>query len=204
MLTKLLIRKPPYEDIDCPKIWYVHQCLQKVALIRSKKITECRQILKMVASFLYLLLVAGMSYAWVPEMEKGGNYQGDIILNPEQMVEAKKGNLTFGSVKTRLWPKNIYVEFSQGIWNSKKAQDAIFAAIADYRKYTCLEFYWRNGQETYMYFYEGSGCSAYVGRWHGKNSISLSSGCWSKSTVIHEIGHSLGTWRELFGIIYIL
>ena len=148
------------------------------------------------ARCLFLLLVPLTSYAWVREMEEGNHFQGDIVLTPEQQIEAKRGNFTFGSVTTRLWPKTIAVEFSPEIKSSKRAMDAIYEAIADFRKYTCLDFVLRNGHRDYLYFYQGSGCSSPVGRWGGRSSISLASGCWSKSTVIHEMGHSLG--KQLF------
>ena len=154
----------------------------------------------MVAKFLCLLVLATMCNAWVPEMEKGNHFQGDIVLTPDQEIKARNGNYTFGSVTTRLWPKTIAVEFSANIQKSAKAKAAIFAAFDDFRKYTCLEFVWRRGHRDYLYFYQGQGCSSPVGRVGGWNAISLAEGCWSKSTVIHEIGHSLG--ERFWTVIY--
>ena len=83
---------------------------------------------------------------------------------------------------------------------SRKAQAMINAAIAEYHKYTCIRFKKRKsgwflgggGERDYLYFYTGNGCSSPVGRYGGRAQISLHRDCWSKSTVIHEIGHSLG------------
>ena len=93
---------------------------------------------------------------------------------------------------TRLWPKTIAYAWDDNIAKSKKAKNAIMAAIADYQRYTCLRFVPWNGHKDYFYFYQGVGCSSPVGKWGGRASISLASGCWSKATVIHEMGHSLG------------
>jgi len=151
----------------------------------------------MIAKCLCLLLLPAISYAWVKEMETANQFQGDIVLNPEQMEEAKNGKLTFGSVTKRLWPKTIAYAWDDNIARSKKAKDAIMSAIADYHRYTCLRFVPWNGQRDYFYFYQGTqGCSSPVGRWGGRAQIQLASGCWSKATVIHEMGHSLGFYHE--------
>jgi len=149
----------------------------------------------MIEKFLCLLLLPAISYAWVKEME-AGEFQGDIVLPPDQVEAAKNGKLTFGSVTKRLWPKTIAYSWDDNIARSSKAKNAIMAAIADYQRYTCLRFVPWNGHRDYFYFYQGRGCSSPVGRWGGRATISLASGCWSKATVIHEMGHSLGFYHE--------
>jgi len=150
---------------------------------------------------LVLCLLPLACEGWVKEMENNGLYQGDMVLSPEQQMEASDGRFAFGSVRTGLWPKVNghvtipYVMASQ-LANSRKASGAIQSAINDYHKYTCLRFVARTNERAYIYFKTGSGCSSPVGRTGRANQVTLSSGCWARSTVIHEIGHSIGFHHE--------
>ena len=76
----------------------------------------------MVGKIVYILLLLEISHAWVPAMEKGHHFQGDIVLTPDQEIEARKGNFTYGSVTIRLWPKTIAVEFGPKIQASERAK----------------------------------------------------------------------------------
>ena len=146
----------------------------------------------MASMLFFLAILPALTSAWVKEMENKGLYQGDMVLSPEQMEQVKKGEYTFGSVKDNLWPTTIPYEFADSLRNEPQARRAIMAAIKEYEKYTCLRFKPRSGEENYMYFYPGGGCSSGVGMYLGRNWVSLGKGCWSRSTAIHEIGHSLG------------
>ena len=85
-----------------------------------------------------IILLPILINGWVHEMEQKGHYQGDMVLDPDQMRLAKAGKLTFGSIKYRLWPRNIPYDYADSIARSAKAVSAIQAAIHDYEKYTCL------------------------------------------------------------------
>jgi len=146
--------------------------------------------------FSLLLFFPLLTHGWVKEMENDGLYQGDMILSPEQQEAVRKGDNTFGSIKTNLWPGPIPYSLSPSLSRSSKAVNAIQLAIDDYHKYTCLRFVKRTTETAYIYFYNGQGCSSPVGRTGRRNTISLSSGCWARSTVIHEIGHSIGFHHE--------
>ena len=63
------------------------------------------------AIFLLPALINGL----IHEMEQKSHYQGDMVLDPDQMRLAKAGKLTFGSIKYRLWPRNIPYDYADSI-----------------------------------------------------------------------------------------
>lgn len=61
----------------------------------------------------------------------------------------------------------------------------------------CITLTPRSSQRDYVSVYKGSGCSSYVGRRGGSQSLSLASGCVTRhGTIMHEFLHALGFHHE--------
>jgi hypothetical protein len=73
----------------------------------------------------------------------------------------------------------------------QRIEDAIDLLHAD----TAVRFVPRTGQDDYVQFKEGEGCSARVGRDGGQQPINLSTGCGVEST-LHEMLHAIGLKHE--------
>ncbi|XP_057297970.1 zinc metalloproteinase nas-4-like [Hydractinia symbiolongicarpus] len=144
-----------------------------------------------ILSFAFFTAVAG---EWVKQMENDGLYEGDMVLTPAQLIDAKNVNLRYASTKANHWPTTIYYDWDYELANKKGIVDA----IAEYEKYTCLRFK-RGYSGDMMYFTIGNGgCSSGVGyeRGRGRHYVSLGEGCWGKGVVIHEMAHRLGIYHE--------
>lgn len=147
---------------------------------------------------------------WVPGpegMEQPSLFNGDIVLDPNEMAQAKAGKLgenpkynvdknrdTYGSVTYGRWPMPIHYKISNAIAG---ARSVILKAIAHYHKHTCIKFVpWDGRRRNYIYLTGGGGCSSPVGMQRSYNRVTLGRACWNTGTIAHEIGHSLGLFHE--------
>uniref|UniRef100_A0A158Q6U3 Metalloendopeptidase n=1 Tax=Elaeophora elaphi TaxID=1147741 RepID=A0A158Q6U3_9BILA len=73
----------------------------------------------------------------------------------------------------------------------------ILKALEIWQSNTCITF--ENDQEAngdYLEFFGGDGCYSMIGRFGGRQGISIGKGCEKIGTIIHELGHTLGLWHE--------
>ncbi|XP_035213114.1 zinc metalloproteinase nas-13-like [Stegodyphus dumicola] len=70
-------------------------------------------------------------------------------------------------------------------------------AIEEFRNRTCIRFVPRKDELTYIFIEPDSGCSSIVGMIRERsNNVSLSTGCYLKGTVLHELMHVIGFIHE--------
>lgn len=150
-------------------------------------------------TLLFLAACLALTAAWQKEMENPGLWEGDIVLDPDEIEPHMKGKIggnQYASIKGGRWPTTIHYQFESGFPSGGRS--AVAAAIKQYHEKTCLRFVQgRSSSGSYLSFYQGGGCSSPVGYRRGRvNRISLARGCWRVGTVMHEIGHSIGLYHE--------
>ena len=99
--------------------------------------------------------------------------------------------------KNVLWADGmIYYTFHKSV--SSKFKTDINRAISTLETLTCLQFRRRRNQRDYIVFSarKNAGCSSYIGRKSGRQTIDLGPGCEDQATILHEICHALGMWHE--------
>jgi len=125
----------------------------------------------------------------------GPDFEGDIILTPEQQAQLLKGRSA--TTINDLWEnQEIPYTIDSKIRDDKRL--VIAKAIGDLQAKTCLKFVGRTTQEDYIHIIRSkSFCRSYVGRKGGKQTLELTSNCALRyGTVIHEFMHALGFWHE--------
>ncbi|XP_065064979.1 zinc metalloproteinase nas-4-like [Rhopilema esculentum] len=152
-------------------------------------------ITKAIALAFWLPFIVGLN-----PFENEDLFEGDMVLSQDQLKEVEAGMVDiqngFAASKRRQWPLPIAYEFDPSIARYPKAIAVINASLAEFEENTCLRFKRRTDESAYIYFYKGGGCHSRVGFGYGKRPISLSSWCWYKGAVIHEIAHALGFYHE--------
>lgn len=129
--------------------------------------------------------------------ELGGEriFEGDIILAEDAELQGEFG-VAEGQLVTTLvskrWPNaTIPYVVDSSIPNKARITDA----IAHWHAKTRVRFVKRTTQTDYVKIVRGTGCSSYVGRIGGAQTLNLADAC-STGNTIHELGHAAGLWHE--------
>ena len=96
-----------------------------------------------------------------------------------------------------LWTdRNVLFEISSSFTASER--ENILSAMDVLSLNTCITFEARSGQQDYIFFEKGQGCSSEVGRAGGHQQINLTSHCANEQgKILHQICHALGLWQEV-------
>ncbi|KAM0734297.1 Zinc metalloproteinase nas-8 [Formica fusca] len=152
----------------------------------------------------------GRSLYGFPNNETGrrvAQWHKDMDVNPEELGEYVEGDILFPPITGRnglaavsaRWPNSI-IPFVISPYFNAQQQKAIYDAMDDYHRYTCIRFKPYTGEENdYIRITAGnSGCWSSVGRIGGRQDVNLQvPGCLTqKGTVIHELMHAVGFLHE--------
>ncbi|KAG5673252.1 hypothetical protein PVAND_003315 [Polypedilum vanderplanki] len=131
--------------------------------------------------------------------EYGNFFHGDIMLTPEQERELSnegrdgRSGILYASNR---WPKIgnlVYVPYVINSEYSLSDVQKIVKAINEFNDLTCIRFVLRDNQADYINIVNGTGCSSYIGRISGPQTINLRiPGCLSHGIIMHEFIHALG------------
>ncbi|XP_057297332.1 zinc metalloproteinase nas-4-like [Hydractinia symbiolongicarpus] len=128
-------------------------------------------------------------------------FEGDIVKTPhlaEAVDEMKQisshGLKAFDAINGGQWPNG---EVPYTFAYNFRGRSVVYAAIAEFKKYTCIKFRPKTSRDrNYVQFMHGGGCSSMIGRTGGRQQISLASGCLVTGIAIHEMMHALGFFHE--------
>ncbi|XP_043234021.1 zinc metalloproteinase nas-13-like [Amphibalanus amphitrite] len=131
-----------------------------------------------------------------------GLYEGDIAGVSEEGKDLEtaggdSGGRVRNAVRNRhqLWPGGE-IPYTIASTFSDQERAVIAAAAQQLSQRSCLRLVPRSGQRDYVHIKKGRGCSSDVGRFGGRQELSLGNGCVYRGVVAHELLHAAGFWHE--------
>nr|AJD25263.1 astacin-like protein [Plectreurys tristis] len=154
--------------------------------------------MKIVVAFVLFLLSGAQDIPITEEeelqyrraLENEGLFQGDILLTPQQ-EQARISVVTYTPI---LWPNGLmYYSVDSSL---SKLKPTIVRAIQHIESKTCLRFKESQTAPDRVVMSYKDGCWSMLGKISGTQPLSLGFGCHPFGTVVHEILHAAGMYRE--------
>jgi len=130
--------------------------------------------------------------------ELSGQFEGDILLNPEQRDAIFFPNHRNGLIDRKYQWSNRTIPYELSDDHTKDQQDLIRKALDQIQNVSCVKFVPRTDEEDFIEMTAfGRGCYSYVGKKGGNQQLNLQSspvgkGCFRIGTIMHEFLHGLG------------
>ncbi|VDM65658.1 unnamed protein product [Strongylus vulgaris] len=178
-----------------------------------------RSLLIAVSIISYNLPVDIPTEAQLDAVQNSQLFEGDIIGIPSLEEQALRrlrdepidideaaifGKPYHSALNLVTYPEKLWTDaqvpymLEEGMTNDQRA--AIAQAFDEYKEKTCIRFVPRN-EDDFDYIYikrnVAFGCSSYVGRAGGNQTVSLEvDKCFSKGIIAHELMHAIGFFHE--------
>lgn len=122
---------------------------------------------------------------------------GDILLRTgrprkDRVIKFERSALVS---QVSLWPRGIiFYELDESVAH---LSDLIWKVMQQFHDETCIRFIPRRQNEPdYIRLEALKGCSSYIGRIGGEQTVSLGDGCEYRGTIAHELLHSAGFFHH--------
>jgi len=159
------------------------------------------------ATFLLVFCFQGVFTFNPGQLKKGtwitraGLFEGDILLTAEQERQLNSTERQGLLNPAQLWTKGkdgvarIPYTFKSGAHDSSE-KAVIRKAMDTYEGITCIKFVERTSETDYIEIIKDDGCYSQVGRFGGKQPVSLGDGCVYEYIIVHELMHAVGFFHE--------
>lgn len=117
----------------------------------------------------------------------------DMIFSNGLTQETMEAKSAFKTGCSNLWDGGVVpFEIDPSFLNTA----TLYSAFTEWENKTVIRFIRKTSlHKNYIYITSSTGCSSYVGRVGGAQSLNLSNSC-SYKNMLHEIGHAIGFYHE--------